>query len=77
MWEFGGLRKSAIDNLDGGSNPLGPVHKLILALRYVTEWTIPALLQLAQRPEPISIEEGRIRQVPYLTNGLAFNFRVV
>jgi len=61
MWEFGGLRKSAIDNLASGSNALVPVHKLTLALRYdVTEWTMPALLQLAQRPEPISIEEGRM-----------------
>ena len=60
MWEFGGLRRSAIDNLDGGSNPLNPVDKFLLALRYdVTEWTLSALLKLAQRPEPISIEEGR------------------
>jgi len=57
MWEFGGLRESAIDNLDSG---LDPIDKFLLAQRYdVTEWIVPTLLKLAQRPEPISIEEGR------------------
>ena len=59
MWEFSGLRKSAIKNLDRGSNLLDPIDKLLLAQRYnVKEWIMPALLKLAQRPEPISIKEG-------------------
>ncbi|KAL4068133.1 hypothetical protein J3A83DRAFT_4413724 [Scleroderma citrinum] len=58
MWEFDGLRRSAINNL--ASKSMNPVDKFSLAILYdVTEWIMPALLKLAQRPEPISFEEGR------------------
>ena len=60
MWEFGGLRRSAIDKLDHGFDPVSPVDRFILAIQYdIKEWVLPALLKLAQRPKPISPEEGR------------------
>ncbi|KAI6139534.1 hypothetical protein BKA82DRAFT_48882, partial [Pisolithus tinctorius] len=48
-WEFTGLSNAAIEYLD-----------LELALQYnIQEWLLSALLMLARRSAPISIEEGR------------------
>ncbi|KAI6035988.1 hypothetical protein BKA83DRAFT_4156596 [Pisolithus microcarpus] len=49
MWDFHGLRNAAIQHLDTPSLPLDPIDK----------WLLPALLALARRSAPISIEEGR------------------
>ncbi|KAI6124777.1 hypothetical protein EDD16DRAFT_1724827 [Pisolithus croceorrhizus] len=60
MWDFHGLRNAAIQHLDVPFQSLNPVDKLELALQYdVREWLLPALLTLAQRSTPISVEEGR------------------
>ncbi|KAL4068136.1 hypothetical protein J3A83DRAFT_3816544 [Scleroderma citrinum] len=60
MWEFDGPRNAAIHHLDSLEPPIDPVEKVVLAMQYdIKEWLLPALLKLAQRPEPISIEEGR------------------
>ncbi|KAI6040631.1 hypothetical protein EDC04DRAFT_1459952 [Pisolithus marmoratus] len=59
-WKFDELRNVAIQHLDPPSRPLNPVDKFALASTYgIKKWLLPALLVLAQRPEPIKIEEGR------------------
>ncbi|KAI6145074.1 hypothetical protein BKA82DRAFT_1002237 [Pisolithus tinctorius] len=61
MWEFKELRKAAIQYLDSPSQPLDPVNKLALASKYeIKRWQLPALLELAKRSLPISVEEGRL-----------------
>ena len=60
MWEFEGPRNAAIRHLDSLEPPIDPIDKVVLAMQYeIKEWLLPALLKLAQRSEPISIEEGR------------------
>ncbi|KAI5985622.1 hypothetical protein EDD15DRAFT_2122345, partial [Pisolithus albus] len=60
MWDFHGLRNAAIQHLDVSSRSLNPIDKVELALQYdIKEWLLPALLALAQRSAPISVEEGR------------------
>ena len=60
MWEFDGPRNAAIRHLDSLQPPIDPIDKVVLAMQYeIKEWLLPALLKLAQRLEPISIEEGR------------------
>ena len=59
MWEFRAPRNAAIQHLDGLGD-IDPVDKFVLALQYdVKEWMLTELVKLAQRPEPISTEEGR------------------
>ncbi|KAI6040611.1 hypothetical protein EDC04DRAFT_2566843 [Pisolithus marmoratus] len=59
MWKFDELRKVAIQRLDQPFQPLNPVEKFVLASKYgIKQWILPALLVLAQRSEPISVEEG-------------------
>ncbi|KIO11434.1 hypothetical protein M404DRAFT_995094 [Pisolithus tinctorius Marx 270] len=61
MWEFNELRDTAIQRLDSPSQPLDPVNKLVLASKYeIKKWQLPALVELADRPSPISVEEGRL-----------------
>ncbi|KAL4075296.1 hypothetical protein V8B97DRAFT_1915899 [Scleroderma yunnanense] len=58
LWEFDQLRKAAINAL---SNSLHnrPLDRFILSRQYdITGWSLPALNELAQRPESISLEEG-------------------
>ncbi|KAI6040621.1 hypothetical protein EDC04DRAFT_1459408 [Pisolithus marmoratus] len=60
MWDFNNLRNVAIQHLDVPSGPLGPADKFALASKYETKkWLLPALIALARRSEPISVEEGR------------------
>ncbi|KAI5983067.1 hypothetical protein EDD15DRAFT_1629540 [Pisolithus albus] len=60
MWDFRGLRNAAIQHLGTPSLPLDPIDKMELALQYdIRVWLVPALLALAQRSAPISVEEGR------------------
>jgi len=60
MWEFHAPRIAAILHLDSLDDQIDPIHKVDLAMQYdIREWMLPALLKLARRPEPISIEEGR------------------
>ncbi|KIO04197.1 hypothetical protein M404DRAFT_26410 [Pisolithus tinctorius Marx 270] len=60
MWEFTNLRTAAISWLDTGNAALDHVEKIVLAMQYdLKEWLLSSLLALAQRPDPISIEEGR------------------
>ncbi|KAI6043402.1 hypothetical protein EDC04DRAFT_2562969, partial [Pisolithus marmoratus] len=70
MWEFDELRNVAIQHLDQPSPsfnaadtppPFNPVDKFALASKYdIKEWFLPALLALARRSKPISVEEGRL-----------------
>jgi hypothetical protein len=58
MWGFHAIRQKAITNLSGSS--LDPVDKIILSKRYdVPGWLVPALNQIAQREEHLSIEDAR------------------
>jgi len=51
------LRLAAIDSLL--ALQLGPVDRIILAKQYdIRHWLAPALNELAQRPQPLSLEEG-------------------
>ena len=60
MWEFDGPRNAAVHYLDSLESPIDPIDKVCLSMQYeVKDWLLPALLKLAQRPESISIEEGR------------------
>ena len=61
-WEFHALRTAAIDHLTTLNGSIDPVDKLVMAIKYkITEWMLPTLLKLAQRAEPISMEEGNQR----------------
>lgn len=58
--DYDGLRNAAIEYLDCPLRPLDPITKVELALQYnIQEWLLSALLVLARRSAPISIEEGR------------------
>lgn len=63
MWEFASLRKAAISWLDTSPASLHRsdlIEKIVLATRYdIKEWLLPSLLAIAQRPDPISVEEGK------------------
>ncbi|KAI6117712.1 hypothetical protein EDD16DRAFT_997716 [Pisolithus croceorrhizus] len=60
MWDFHGLRNAAIKHLDTPPQSLDPIDKVELALQYdIREWLLPALLALARRSAPISVDEGR------------------
>lgn len=57
MWQFHTQRLAAINHL----GTLSDAEKIVLARRYdIEEWMLPTLLKLAQRPEPISMEEARL-----------------
>ncbi|KAF9228864.1 hypothetical protein BS17DRAFT_812789 [Gyrodon lividus] len=57
LWEFHGLRQTAIDNLSG--IPVPPVEKIVLAYVYdVKSWLLPAMQELVRRPTPINMEEA-------------------
>ena len=65
MWGFETLRGLAISTLSGlfsqpsFSSDLDPVERACLARDYhVDEWLLPALNALAQREEPLTVEEG-------------------
>lgn len=58
LWSFDGLRDIAITNLTELLKD--PVEKASLAGEFeVDEWLLPALNELAQREEPIGVEEAR------------------
>ncbi|KAG6325991.1 hypothetical protein ID866_13098 [Astraeus odoratus] len=59
-WGFKDTRQAAIDALN--DSQIGLVDRVVLAQTYdIKDWLLPALNQLAQRAEPISLEEaGRI-----------------
>ena len=56
-WGFTSIRDLAIRCI----KPPNPLDRLILARKHaVEEWTLPALLELCERPEPLSLEEARL-----------------
>ncbi|KAI5997633.1 hypothetical protein F5J12DRAFT_895761 [Pisolithus orientalis] len=58
MWEFTNLRMTAMCWLDNDAT-LDHVEKIVLATQYgIKQWLLPSLFALAQRPDPISVEEG-------------------
>ena len=58
MWSFDLLRDLAIKNMSQLS--INPVERAALASEFsINEWLLPALNDLAQREEPIGIEEAR------------------
>ena len=60
MWEFHAPRTAAINHLTILSGSIDPVDKLVLAIQFeIKVWMLPTLLKLAQRAEPITMEEGR------------------
>ncbi|KAI6139495.1 hypothetical protein BKA82DRAFT_3922456, partial [Pisolithus tinctorius] len=60
MWECTSLRTAAISWLGSSSATLGNVEKGALAMQCdIKGWLLPSLLALAQRHDPITVEEGR------------------
>jgi hypothetical protein len=56
-WGFTSIRDLAIRCI----KPPNPLDRLILARKHgVEEWTLSALLDLCERPEPLSLEESRL-----------------
>jgi hypothetical protein len=56
-WGFTSIRNLAIRC----TKPPNPLDQLILARKHaVEEWTLPALLDLCERPEPLGLEEARL-----------------
>jgi hypothetical protein len=56
-WGFTSIRDLAIRCM----KPPNPLDRLILARKHaVEEWTLPALLELCERPEPLSLKEARL-----------------
>ncbi|KII95602.1 hypothetical protein PLICRDRAFT_34520 [Plicaturopsis crispa FD-325 SS-3] len=56
MWRFQEIRRLAIEKMDTFS--MDPIQKLVLAKRLeVTQWILPAIREVAQRAEPIGIDE--------------------
>ena len=56
-WVFTSIRELAIRCM----RPPDPLKKLLLARKCaVEEWTLPALLELCERSEPLSLEEARL-----------------
>ncbi|KAG6327519.1 hypothetical protein ID866_11570 [Astraeus odoratus] len=57
LWEFDKLRKAAISSLHGIC--LNAIDRVVLSKQYnINEWLLPALNELARRPESISFEEA-------------------
>jgi hypothetical protein len=55
-WGFTSIRNLAIRC----TKPPNPLDRLLLARKHAVEaWTLPALLELCSRPEPLSLEEAR------------------
>ena len=58
LWEFDELRKAAIDALSTALRN-DPIDRVILSRQFgITTWLLPALNELAQRPESLTIEEA-------------------
>jgi hypothetical protein len=56
-WGFISIRELAIRCI----NPPNSLSRLLLARKHgVEQWILPALLELCQRPEPLSLEEARL-----------------
>jgi len=56
-WGFTNIRDLAIRCI----KPPNPLDRLLLARKHAVEaWTLPALLELCERPEPLSLEEARL-----------------
>jgi len=56
-WGFTSIRDLAIRCI----KPPSPLDRLILARKHAVEkWALPALLELCERPEPLSLEEARL-----------------
>ena len=56
-WGFTSIRDLAIRCL----KPPSPYHLLLLARKYgVDEWVLPALSELCERPQPLSVDEARL-----------------
>ncbi|KAI6098012.1 hypothetical protein EDD16DRAFT_1498838, partial [Pisolithus croceorrhizus] len=57
-WNFERLRQAAIDALT--ESGIGAVDRVVLSQRYyIKNWLLPALNELARRPEPIILEEAQ------------------
>jgi hypothetical protein len=56
-WGFASIRELAIRCI----KPPNPLNRLLMARKHAVEqWILPALLELCERPEPLSLEEARL-----------------
>ncbi|KAI0295263.1 hypothetical protein BC826DRAFT_968513 [Russula brevipes] len=56
-WGFTSIRDLAIRCVE----PPCPLHRLILARKYsIEQWVLPSLLELCERPQPLSPDEARL-----------------
>ncbi|KAI6137464.1 hypothetical protein EDD17DRAFT_1501728, partial [Pisolithus thermaeus] len=56
-WNFERLRQAAIDALT--ESGIGAVDRVLSQRYYIKNWLLPALNELARRPEPITLEEAQ------------------
>lgn len=60
LWEFKELREAAVKHLWGALHD-NPVDRVVLATQYsITPWLLPSLNELAQRAEPMGVEEANL-----------------
>jgi hypothetical protein len=56
-WSFTSIRELAIRCMKSPD----PLNRLLMARKHAVEqWILPALLELCERPEPLSLEEARL-----------------
>ena len=59
MWQFKDIRARAIKALEGLTNPMDPVDKIVIARKFdVSPWLVPSLSELAKREKPLDLLEG-------------------
>jgi hypothetical protein len=59
-WGFTSIRELAIRCLE----PPSAYHRLLLARKFgIDQWTLPALSELCERPQPLSVDEARLMDV--------------
>ncbi|KAI6046289.1 hypothetical protein EDC04DRAFT_3086367 [Pisolithus marmoratus] len=61
MWQMEELHRAALNRLKYSAVRKSAVEKLALALEYeIQHWIVPAVNELARRPQPISVEDTQI-----------------
>jgi len=61
MWQFQQIRTMALENLPYLFIEKSPVEKVALAFKYdIKQWLVPGINQMAQRSEPINVEDVQL-----------------
>jgi len=61
MWQFQQIRAIALEHMPYTFVEISPVEKVALAFQYdIKQWLLPGLNQLAQRSEPVNVEDVQL-----------------